>query len=311
MSDLCLQCPRRCSVDRIGTLGFCRAPREIRLARVSLHPWEEPCLAGEHGAGTLFFVGCNLRCVFCQNREISRGERLGRTVSPDELVSVILDLQASGASCIDLVTPTPYAEDLIPVLRAVRPRLSIPVVYNCGGYESVETLRRLDSLVDVYLPDIKYLSQALSTRYSHAPDYFAVTVKALAEMLRQVGSPVLQNGMLLRGVLVRHLVLPGCRRDSIDLLRALCDRFGSNAFLLSLMSQYTPAFADSDADAALHRRLTTFEYQSVLDTAHALGFDGYLQEPSAADTAYTPDFSADESTLAVQIENLRKNAKGD
>jgi len=302
MSTLCTQCPRKCGTDRDSAVGFCGVPQEIRLARASLHPWEEPCLVGAHGAGTLFFCGCNLRCVFCQNRDISRGANLGRPVSRDGLISKILELQNAGAACIDLVTPTQYAEALIPVLRAVRPSLSIPVVYNCGGYESVETLRRLEGLIDVYLPDVKYFSPDLSAKYSHAPDYFAVAAEALAEMLRQTGKPVLENGLLRRGVLVRHLVLPACRRDSIDVLRALCERFGKDSFLLSLMNQYTPDFADPNADRALHRRLTTFEYQSVLNEAIRLGFAGYLQEASAATTAYTPDFSQSWETRILREE---------
>ena len=309
MVKSCMQCPRKCGVDRKNVVGFCGVREEIRLARASLHPWEEPCIAGEHGAGTLFFCGCNLRCVFCQNREISRGEALGRAVSKDELISVILELQNAGATCIDLVTPTPYAEALVEVLTEARRHLHVPVVYNCGGYESVEMLRKLDGLIDVYLPDLKYFSPDLSARYSHAPDYFEVAAEALAEMLRQVGSPVLENGFLRRGVLVRHLVLPACRRDSIDLLRALSDRFGADAFLLSLMNQYTPDFADPNTDRALHRRLTTFEYQSVLDEAISLGFSGYLQDASAASSAYTPDFTADRAPLSVKREKAETPQK--
>ncbi|MBR7097896.1 MAG: radical SAM protein, partial [Clostridia bacterium] len=260
-------------------------------ARAALHPWEEPCISGKGGSGTVFFTGCNLRCIYCQNREISCGGEVGKTVSASELEHIMLRLQDDGAENINLVTPTPYALQLIPVLQRVRKELRIPVVYNCGGYESVETLRALDGLIDVYLPDCKYRSSDLSATYSAASDYFAVATDALAEMLRQTGAPVIdESGMLQRGVLVRHLVLPGCRQDSIQLLTALHERFGNHAFLLSLMSQYTPEFASADAPGNLRRRVTAFEYDRVLEAVESLGFDGYLQKRSSATADYTPDF---------------------
>ncbi len=290
MSLLCTQCPRKCAVDRMETVGFCGVPKTLRLARAALHPWEEPCLCGEVGSGALFFCGCNLRCVFCQNRDVSRNS-VGREVTPDQLLELMKELVEEGAANLNLVTPTQYARELIPVLQQAR-RLSVPIVYNSGGYESVDTLRDLEGLVDIYLPDCKYFSPALSSSYSSAPDYFSVASDALSEMLRQVGPPRFgEDGRLLSGVMVRHLVLPACRQDSISLLQALAERFGSDAFLLSLMSQYTPAFASKDAPPSLHRRLTTFEYTSVLEEARRLGFSGYLQEPSSASSAYTPDFS--------------------
>lgn len=286
-----MQCPRRCGADRNGEYGFCGAPWEFRIARAALHPWEEPCISGKNGSGTVFFTGCNLRCIYCQNREISCGGEIGRTVSASELERIMLRLQDEGAENINLVTPTPYALQLIPVLRSVREKLQIPIVYNCGGYESVETLRALDGLIDVYLPDCKYHSPELSAAYSSASDYFTAATTALAEMLRQTGAPVTdENGMLRRGVLVRHLVLPGCRHDSIQLLTALHERFGSRSFLLSLMSQYTPDFASADAPKNLHRRVTAFEYDRVLETVERLGFDGYLQKRTSATADYTPAF---------------------
>ena len=287
----CSACPRRCGVDRNQQPGFCGMPAEIRLAKAALHPWEEPCISGKNGSGALFFCGCNLRCVFCQNRPISQGELTGTPVSPEKLRELMLRLRDEGACSINLVTPTHYAPALAPVLREVRPALGIPVVYNCGGYESVETLRMLEGLIDIYLPDCKYFDAGLSGRYSSAPDYFPVARDALREMLRQTGRPVFSaDGTLLRGVMVRHLVLPGCRHDSIRLLEELCGTFGSSAFLLSLMSQYSPEFAPETADANLRRRLTSFEYSSVLNAARQLGFSGYMQMRSASGTAYTPDF---------------------
>ncbi len=298
---VCKQCPRACGTDRSHGVGFCGADDRIRLARAAIHPWEEPCISGERGSGTVFFVGCNLRCVYCQNRVISRHGGAGTAVTEEELESVMLSLQSEGAANINLVTPTPYAMQLVPILRSVRPKLRIPVVYNCGGYESVETLRALDGLVDIYLPDFKYYSSHLSELYSDASDYSAVALDALAEMLRQTGAPVMgEDGLLKRGVLVRHLVLPGCREDSVSVLELLKERFGDRAFLLSLMSQYTPSFCDGAAPKNLRRRVTSFEYQRVLEAVERLGFEGYLQERGSAVRDYTPDFERDE-TVAEKL----------
>jgi len=289
MKAVCIQCPRQCGIDRSQAVGFCGAPWEFWVARTALHPWEEPPISGTRGSGTVFFSGCNLRCVFCQNREISREIR-GKRLDADALADVMLALQDEGAHNLNLVTPTPYAMQLIPVLEKIKPSLRIPVVYNCGGYESIDTLRALEGLIDVWLPDVKYHSPDLSLRYSAAEDYYAVAEAALEEMLRQAGCPQFDaDGMLLRGVIVRHLVLPGCRADSIALLEALAARFGTDRFLLSLMSQYTPQFADR-AYPSLCRRVTTFEYESVASVARQLGFDGYFQTRDSATAAYTPDF---------------------
>ena len=287
----CTQCPRQCGIDREGgQIGFCGVPAGFRVARAALHPWEEPFISGQKGSGTIFFCGCNLQCVFCQNREISRGGA-GKTIGADALAKLMLRLRDAGAHNINLVTPSHYAEQLVPVLKKVKPILGIPVVYNCGGYEKVETLRKLEGLVDIYLPDFKYYSSELAQKYSGAADYFEVALEALGEMIRQCGAPVFdENGMLNRGVVVRHLVLPGARSDSLEVLNALAQRFGVRAFLLSLMSQYTPDFAMDCPYTELRRRLTTFEYQSVAGEAERLGFDGCLQSRSAADAAYTPDF---------------------
>ncbi|MBQ1230445.1 MAG: radical SAM protein [Clostridia bacterium] len=288
---LCTQCPRNCAVARRdGARGYCGAPWDFQIARAALHPWEEPCISGSRGSGTVFFSGCNLRCVFCQNREVSH-ELLGRSVSPKELEDILLRLQEEGAHNVNLVTPTPYVLQLIPVLEHVKPRLSIPILYNTGGYESVDTLRLLEGLVDIYLPDFKYLDPTLAHTYSDAPDYPEVAEAALAEMLRQCPSPVFDGeGLLQTGVVLRHLVLPGQRRDSVKALRMLAERFGSNAFLLSLMNQYTPEFAMHTPYPNLHRRLPTFEYESVCREADSLGFRGYTQSRDAATSGYTPNF---------------------
>ncbi len=287
----CDICPRGCGVDRTKKVGFCGVGADFIVARASLHPWEEPPIAGKNGSGTVFFGGCNLRCVYCQNREISRGG-VGKPMTADELAAVCLDLQEQGAENLNFVTPTHYAAALGKVLQKIRPLLKIPVVYNCGGYEKIGTLRGLDGLVDVYLPDCKYYDGELSGRLSGAPDYFEVFIGALGEMLRQVGKPAYgADGKMTRGVIVRHLVLPGYRHDSIRILDELAERFGTGAFLLSLMRQYTPAFAADADDENLHRKVTTFEYESVLDEARKHGFSGFCQTADAATAAYTPTFS--------------------
>ena len=271
----------------VDTLTSLPTARRTPAAISSAHA--QPCLSGAAGAGTVFFCGCNLRCVFCQNREISRCEIPGEELDASALVSRILALCDAGAACVDLVTPTHYTAQLVPVLQALREKVRVPIVWNSGGYESAETLQLLEGLVDVYLPDCKYYSGALSGQLSGAPDYFPVALAALREMLRQVGEPVFgEDGRLLRGVLVRHLVLPGHRQDSIALLRALASELGADRVLLSLMSQYTPDFAPPECEKSLHRRLTTFEYESVRAEANRLGFSGYAQSRASASAVYTP-----------------------
>ena len=292
MSHQCTQCPRACGVDRgAGECGYCGVPWGFRVARASLHRWEEPSISGTRGSGTIFFSGCNLRCIFCQNRVISH-ETMGRELDAEGLSNVMLRLRDAGAHNINLVTPTPYSYQLAEVLSRVKPTLGVPVVYNCGGYESVETLRRLEGLVDVYLPDFKYFGTDCASRYSDAEDYHAVATEALAEMLRQTGEVQFDgDGMILRGTIVRHLVLPANRSVSIALLNDLAERFGPRRFLLSLMSQYTPTFAGDCAYPALRRRVTTFEYDAVLKAAQDLGFEGYFQSRESATAEYTPDFA--------------------
>ena len=288
----CKLCPRECGIDRDrGERGFCGVDSTLRVARAALHAWEEPPISGKNGSGTVFFSGCNLRCVFCQNYAVSHSS-LGSPITEDALIDTFLSLLEQGAHNINLVTPSHYTHVLARVLERTKPRLSIPIVWNSSGYESVETLRMLDGLVDVYLPDVKYFSSELSAAYSAAPDYFPVATEALSEMLRQQPACELDGqGLLLRGTVVRHLVLPACREDSKKLLDALAARFGSDRFLLSLMCQYTPDFARDCAYKNLHRRLTTFEYRSVLDHAAALGFDGFSQDASSATSDFTPIFS--------------------
>lgn len=289
---LCRQCPRECNIERNGEgFGFCSSPDVFLVARTGLHAWEEPPISGTRGSGTVFFGGCNLRCVFCQNRAISHGG-VGREMNEDALMDAMIRLQDAGAHNINLVTPSHYTLQLARLLERVRPKLNVPIVWNSSAYESVDSLRALDGLVDVYLPDIKYFSPAVSAAYSSAPDYYAVAVRAISEMLRQVGDARLYSdeGILLRGMILRHLILPGCRADSFDLLEALAKKFGTDAFLLSLMGQYTPEFAEDAPYPNLHRRLTSFEYQSVQNLANDLGFDGFSQDLTSATSKYTPEF---------------------
>ncbi len=263
----------------------------MRIARAALHPFEEPSVSGTRGSGTVFFAGCSLRCVFCQNRRISRGSEIGEEVTPEELANVFFRLEAEGAHNINLVTPTHFADGIIEALTIAKPRLTIPVLYNTSGYERLETLRRLEGLVDIYMPDFKYASRELAARLSSAPDYPEVVEAALLEMFRQVGKYESdENGLLKRGLLVRHLVLPGFRKDSLAVLDRLAALLPKEAFLLSLMRQYTPELAHDASDTSLHRRLTSFEYDTVVNHALSLGLNGYTQAKSSATAAYTPDF---------------------
>ena len=291
----CNICPRECLVERSsGQVGFCRAPEDFLVAKVMLHKWEEPCIAGDGGAGTIFFSGCNLRCVFCQNREISRGDK-GEIMTEKELEREMLSLVEKGAECIEFVTPTHYTERIAALLEGIRPRLNIPTVWNSGGYEKVESLQRLEGLIDIYMPDFKYFDCEIAKAYSAAPDYLEFATAALGEMLRQTGKPSFdENGKLIRGVLLRHLVLPGHRADSIAVLNHIADKFGADSLILSLMSQYTPDFYAESGDCDcknLCRRVTKFEYDSVANFADELGFEGYFQRLTAASRSFTPNFS--------------------
>lgn len=287
----CILCPRGCAVDRsAGEQGFCGVGDKYRICSGDLHFFEEPCISGTRGSGAIFFSGCNLRCIFCQNRDISRA-LCGEECDSDALALKMLELQERGAHNINLVTPTPYVYMLAKTLDKVKPRLDIPIVYNCGGYESVEGLKMLEGLVDIYLPDFKYFSDSLAVEYSRAPDYAVHAGEAIKEMHRQVGALRLDGqGIAQSGLIVRHLVLPSHREDSKNALKYLSELLPVSEITLSLMRQYTPDFADADAPRALHRRLTSFEYGDVLDFALSLGFDGFSQEKDSASAAFTPKF---------------------
>ncbi len=286
----CTLCPRECKTDRYQITGFCGANQNLKIARASLHFWEEPCISGQKGSGTVFFSGCNLRCVYCQNHEISIGQ-FGKEITTERLGEIFLELQTLGAHNLNLVTPTPYIPQIKSAIDLVRSKMHIPFVANMGGYEKVETIRSLKGYVDIFLADVKYKSPALSEKYSHAPDYFRHSIDSLEEMLKIASKPVFDEyGILKSGVIVRHLVLPNCRHDSIEILQALKNRFGTERFLLSLMSQYTPTETLRDFPE-IDRRITSFEYNSVVDEALKLGFENaYIQEKSSAKKEYTPPF---------------------
>ena len=286
----CTLCPRMCHANRYVRTGICGCGPEIRAARAALHFWEEPCISGQDGSGAVFFSGCTLKCCYCQNYPISRG-KVGKAISQERLEEIFLELQDQGARNIDLITATQFLPSILPVLEKVRPKLHIPIVYNCGGYERVETLRMLEGYVDVYLPDLKYFSSQLSGALSGAPDYFLHASAALSEMIRQTGTPVFdKNKMLIRGTLIRHMVLPGQKEDSIRQLGWMAENLPKGGFLLSLLSQYTPFFKAAE-HPQINRRLTSYEYGKVLDAALVLGLDtGYMQERSSAREEYTPPF---------------------
>lgn len=285
----CTLCPRRCGADRTVRLGFCGAGDAIRIARAMAHHWEEPCISGKNGSGAIFFSGCTLKCVYCQNTLISHG-RFGADISDERFAEICFELKAKGVHNLNLVTPDAYIERIAPILRSIKCKLALPIVVNCSGYLSERQLSLLDGVADVYLPDFKYADSELSRSLSSAADYPEVAERAIVEMVRQTGRPVLDGeGMLLKGTLVRHLVLPGYRKNSLAVLDRLAERFGRDEILLSLMAQYTPT-SEGINDGSLNRRLTAFEYRSVADKLAELGFDGYLQERTSAQSSYTPSF---------------------
>lgn len=281
-----------CGVDRAVKTGFCGMGEEITAAKSMLHFWEEPCVSGTRGSGAVFFSGCVMKCAFCQNYAIS-AEKSGRVITEERLAEIFLELQEKGAANINLVNPTHFVPQILRALETAKRRgLTLPIVYNSGGYERVETLKTLEGAIDVYLPDVKYFDDELAKTLSSAPGYFDRAMNAVTEMIRQVGEPRFNDrGEMTRGVIVRHLVLPGNYKDSIEVIKRLGERFGDE-ILFSLMSQYTP-FGRVKTDPALakmNRRVTTFEYRKALDAAIDAGLEGFMQEKSSAAEEYTPSF---------------------
>lgn len=280
----CALCPRECYVNRAaGQVGFCGCPATALVAKTMLHKWEEPVLAGEGGSGAIFFGGCTLGCAYCQNKSISAGP-VGTPMDSGALRAEMESLIAQGAENIDLVTPTQFLPTLLPALS---PKLPVPVVYNCGGYEKAETIEKLSGLVDIYLPDMKYADDALALSLSGAKDYFAVASKAIKAMLDQVGPIQMDGEKVKRGVIIRHLILPGQVDNSLKVLDWIGETFAPGAVLVSLMRQYTPM---PGLAAPFDRGITDEEYQAVLSWMYLNGLQGFTQEGSSSDRAFIPDF---------------------
>ena len=280
----CNLCPRECYVNReAGETGYCRCPAAAMVAKTMIHKWEEPALAGEGGSGAIFFGGCTLGCKYCQNFAISGGP-VGTPVDSAALRQMMEDLIAEGTENIDLVTPTQYLPTILPALE---PKLPVPVVYNCGGYEKAETLRCLEGKVDVYLPDLKYADNRLAKVLFGAADYFQTATAAIKEMVRQTGPVVWEGDKVVKGVIIRHLILPGCVDNSLKVLDWIGDNFAPGEVLVSLMRQYTPV---GNLPAPLDRKITDEEYDSVLSWMYLNDLEGFTQEAEAAGTQFIPDF---------------------
>ena len=280
----CELCPRRCCVDRTaGQVGFCGCPDGALVAKTMIHQWEEPALAPNGRSGAIFFGGCTLKCKYCQNSAISSGP-VGKRVDSAELRGMMEDLIAQGAENIDLVTPTHFLPTILPALE---PKLNVPVVYNCGGYERVETIRALGGKVDIYLPDLKYADNGLAARLSWAGDYFPVAQKAIMEMFRQVGPVQWEGEKVTKGVIIRHLILPGYVENSLKVLDWIGETFKPGEVLVSLMRQYTPM---PGLTAPLDRPITDEEYDAVLSWMMLNDLEGFTQEDTAADMGFIPDF---------------------
>lgn len=286
--SVCNLCPRGCNKDRATERGFCNAGASLTLARAGLHFWEEPCISAYGGSGAVFFSGCTLKCIYCQNDKISRGHT-GKEITEKRLREIFDELIDQGADNINLVTPSHYADKIAEALS--KEKLPVPVVYNTSAYEKAETLKMLDGLVDVYLPDYKYASSDLAKRLSFAPDYPETAFAAIEEMFRQRGSYTLdEDGLLTSGVLIRHLVLPGFIENTLDVIDRITSRFDDTQVLFSLMSQYTPPKKELSIPS-LNRRLTEEEYSRAVDYLYLSGFEnGFVQELSSAKEEYTPNF---------------------
>lgn len=284
----CRLCPRKCGVNRYINKGFCGTDSEILSAMASLHQWEEPCISYRNGAGTIFFSGCNLHCCYCQNNRISN-EIFGKKLSIAELSDIFLSLQDKGADNIELVTPTHFVPSIIKALDRVRHKLEIPVIYNTGGYELTETIDSLNGYIDIYMPDIKYFSSEVSARYSNAPDYFEYASFAVLSMIKQVGKPVYnEQGGLIKGVIIRHMVLPSHRHDSMKIMDWISENIPDA--LVSIMNQYTPFDFTDEKFSEIKRRVTRMEYNSVVKYAVNLGIKGFTQQSSSSSEKYVPNF---------------------
>lgn len=295
--EKCTLCPRNCFVNRkLGEKGICGQSSMLKVARAALHFWEEPCISGEKGSGAVFFSGCALHCVFCQNQEIANGS-VGKEISKERLSEIFLELQEKGANNINLVTPGHFVPQIVPAIERARNQgLNLPIVYNTSSYENVDSIRKLEGIVDIYLPDFKYMSSSLSKKYSHAPDYSEVAKKVVAEMVRQTGAASFYEKegqeLMQRGVIVRHLILPGCMEDSKNIIRYLHGAYGDTIYL-SIMNQFTP-LKNVEKYPELNRKLTEDEYDEVVDFAIDLGVEnGFIQEGETAEESFIPDFNCE------------------
>jgi len=290
----CVLCPRECHVDRTaGKKGYCRATDELIVARAALHMWEEPCISGKEGSGTVFFSGCALRCVYCQNSKIAKG-LAGKTITIERLAEIFLELQDKGANNINLVTPSHYAPHIIEALKISRKQgLSLPVVYNCSGYEKVETLKLLEGYIDIYLPDFKYISAEPAEKYSNCKNYFRIAAEAIKEMVRQVKEARFdERGIMQKGVIVRHLILPGYLEDSKKIIKYLYETYGDRIFI-SIMNQYTP-ITKNMVYPELNRKITEEEYEKLVDYAIEIGVEnGFIQEGDTALESFIPEFNGE------------------
>ena len=291
MLKCCKLCPRNCGVNRLeGQVGYCNSDSHIKAARASLHMWEEPCISGKNGSGTVFFSNCNLKCVFCQNISISTGGK-GEFITKERLGEIFLEQQDRGANNINLVTPTHYVPQIIEGIQAARDNgLKIPIVYNSGGYENVETIKALEGYIDIYLPDLKYYNDKYAIKYSKAPGYFKAASMAIDEMVKQAGKPVFdENGMMKKGVIIRHLMLPGLLFDSKKIVDFIHSSFGDSVYL-SLMNQYTPMNV-ADTFPELNRPVSQKHYDSLIDYCLRIGIvNGFIQEEGTVSESFIPDF---------------------
>lgn len=287
----CDICPRECGADREnGALGVCGCDGRIFISRAAKHFWEEPPISYKNGSGTVFFSGCNLGCVFCQNREISR-KMTGKEVTADRLYEIFCELKTQGAHNINLVTPTHYTEQIIPVLKkAKKNKFPLPIVWNSGGYEKASAIDKLRGLVDIYLPDLKYISPETAKRYSGAEDYFKYASQAVDEMVSQAGTPIIHRGTMRRGVIVRHLILPGHTEESKEIIKYLHTRYGDGIYI-SIMNQYTPMESIKNTHPEIYRPLTDGEYREVVEYAINIGVkNAFIQEGGTAKESFIPKF---------------------
>ena len=289
----CHLCPRECGTDRYTSVGYCRAPAQPVIARAALHMWEEPCISGEEGSGAVFFSGCPVKCVYCQNYSIADCTR-GKQVTDDRLSEIFIELQQKNANNINLVTPTHYTYSVINAVKKAKQKgLTIPVVYNCSGYEKEETIRLLDGTVDIYLTDFKYISSDTAKKYSKAPDYPEVVCKALDCMFRQVGTPVFDDrGMMKKGIIVRHLILPGYEEESKKIIKYLYDNYENNIYL-SIMNQFTP-LGNVSGYPEINRKVSAAEYDRIIDFACDLGVENaFVQDGPTASESFIPEFNGE------------------